>query len=132
MKRYFIETSVIVAYLREKQKAIELIDKLGGELTSSYVCMAELYEGVHRVRNGEKAEKGVLDFFAGLNEIFELDKDIAKTFGEIRANLKKGGKVIEDIDILIATTCIANNLTLVTFNPKHFSRIKDLKLHSNV
>ena len=128
MKKYFIETSAVIDYLRGKSETIKLINELGGELTSSYICLAELYEGIARTNKKEKAEKGVLDFFSGLSEVYGLDEEIAKTFGRIRADLKKEGKVIEDLDIIIASTCLVYDLVLVTYNPKHFRRIKNLKI----
>ena len=50
--------------------------------------------------------------------------------GRIYANLKRGGELINDADILIESLAIANNKILVTGNVKHFERIKDLKLEN--
>ncbi len=128
MKAYLIDTSVIINYLRDKRSAVETINNLEGELTSSYICLAELYEGIYRVREKEKIEKGVLDFFTGMSQIYGIDEDIARHFGQIRAHLKVKGEVIEDLDILLAATCVANNLVLVTANLKHFSRVPNLEI----
>ncbi|MEK7521188.1 MAG: type II toxin-antitoxin system VapC family toxin [Patescibacteria group bacterium] len=126
--KYFVETSAIINFLKNKENAVSFIESLEGELTSSFVCLAELYEGIYRVNNPKELEKGVLLFFTGLGEVYGLDQDIAKNFGQIRAELKKKGEVIEDIDILIAATCVAQNLTLITYNPKHFQRVSGLKV----
>jgi len=128
MKRYFIETSVIVSFLRNKGNAVEVIENLEGELTSSFICLAELYEGIYRVKDKERVEKAVLNFFTGLGEVYGLDRDIAENFGRVRAELKQSGKVIEDLDILLAATCLTHNLILVTYNPRHFKRVRDLKV----
>lgn len=128
MKRYFVETSVIVKFLRNKGNAVEIIENLKGELSSSFVCLAELYEGIYRVRDKGRAEKAVSNFFTGLSEVYGLDREIAENFGQIRAELKRKGKVIEDMDIFLAATCLAHNLTLVTYNAKHFGRVKNLKV----
>ncbi len=128
MNSYLIDTSVIINYLRDKGSAVETINNLKGELNGSYVCLSELYEGISRVREREKAEKAVLDFFAGLNQIYGLDEEIAKNFGHIRADLKAKGQVIEDLDILLAATCLANKLTLITANPKHFYKVAGLEI----
>lgn len=130
MKKYFLETSVIINFLRGKQETIEMVKSLEGELVSSYVCLAELFEGVYRtpVDERNKVEKGVKDFFSGLGEIYGLDKEIAEKFGQIRAELKAKGKAIEDLDILVAATCLAYDLILVTGNLVHFKRIERLRL----
>lgn len=128
MKRYFIETSFIINFLRGNKEAIEILENLEGELTSSFICLSELYEGICRAKKQRKAEESVLTFFSGLSDIFGLDEEIAKNFGQIRASLKKEGKVIEDLDILVAATCITYNCILLTYNPKHFERIEDLEI----
>lgn len=102
---------------------------LGGNRTSSFICLAELYEGVERSRNKDKEENNLVEFFSELHDIFGIDHDVAKKFGELRADLKKSGNIIEDMDLLVAATCIANNLILITHNRKHFARIPDLKIH---
>ena len=114
--------------MRGNKKIVDFINNLEGELHSSYVCLAELYEGIWRVKHQKQLEKTVLDFFRGLVKIYGLDENIALNFGKIRASLKRAGKLIEDLDILIAATCIAQQLTLITRNYQHFSRISDLTI----
>lgn len=128
MKKYFIETSVIINFLRGKRETVKGVESLEGELTSSFICLAELYEGIYRVKERNKAEKAVLSFFTGLSQVYSLDEDIANNFGQVRAELKRKGEVIEDLDILLAATCLAYNLILVTYNPKHFQRVKGLEV----
>lgn len=128
MKKYLIETSVIINFLRGKAKTIEFIENLGGELTSSFVCLAELYEGIYRIKERKKIEEGALNFFSGLTEVYGLDQEIARNFGQIRAQLKQKGQVIEDLDILLGATCKTFNLILITANPKHFAKIKGLEI----
>lgn len=130
MKSYLVDTSVIISYLQGKVSIVKLLNDIEGELTSSYICLAELYEGVSRVKNKSAIEKSVMDFFKSLSELYTVDEKVAKQFGEIRAKLKIGGNVIEDIDIFIAATCLVYDLTLITHNMKHFSRINNLKILS--
>lgn len=124
-----VETSVIINYLRGKKEAVEELENLEGEVCGSFVCLSELYEGIVRSQDKGKALSAVKMFFSGLSQIFGLDEETAENFGEIRANLKERGCVIEDLDILIAATCKAHDLVLVTQNIKHFSVVKDLKIH---
>ncbi|MGB9883017.1 MAG: type II toxin-antitoxin system VapC family toxin [Microgenomates group bacterium] len=128
MNNYFLDTSVIIDYLRGKEEAVKKIKELDGNLTSSYICLSELFEGVYRSKQKEKVKNIILNFFNSLNTVFTIDEKIAEKFGQLRKQLKEKGEAIEDIDIFIAATCIINNLILVTYNKKHFSRIKDLKI----
>ena len=41
---------------------------------------------------------------------------------------EKKGNVIEDFDLMIGTTGVIGDLTVVTRNTKHFSRIEGIKL----
>ncbi len=50
-------------------------------------------------------------------------------FGEVRAVLFRQGKIISDFDILIGATALYYNLTVFTFNIKHFERIPDLQIY---
>lgn len=128
MKHYFLDTSIIIDYLRGKNSAVELINGLDGDLNSSYICLAELYEGVYRVRNQPHLQEVIETFFSSLSFIYSIDLQIAHEFGKLRAELKTKGNVLEDIDILIAATCLINDLILVTYNLKHFQKVKGLKL----
>ena len=49
-------------------------------------------------------------------------------FGKIKVHIQKIGKSADDMDLLIAATALANRMTLVTHNTKHFEMIPDLNL----
>ena len=128
MSVYFLDTSIIIPCLRGERDAYTKLQELEGELVSGYICLAELYEGIFRVKDRGKAEQAVGKFFDGLSTIYTIDRATAQAFGSIRAGLKEKGRVIGDIDILIAATCLAHRLLLVTANPKHFNRVKGLEV----
>jgi tRNA(fMet)-specific endonuclease VapC len=44
------------------------------------------------------------------------------------ADLRKKGQPIDDIDLLIAGTAMANGLVVITQNRKHFDRITELEV----
>ena len=50
-------------------------------------------------------------------------------FAAIKVYLEKKGKRLEDFDLLIAVTALVNNLTLVTYNKRHFERIEGLIIY---
>ena len=60
-----------------------------------------------------------------------LDTNIITAFlkNDLRPSyLKKKGNLIEDADILMASTAIVEDLVLITNNINHFKRVKRLKL----
>ena len=126
MTSYLLDTSVLLDFLKGKRHAVEILQNLKGKLTSSVVCLAELYDGIYRSHNKEQQEKLILEFFNNLDTYYNVDEQVAKKFGELRAELKQQGNIIEDIDLFIAATCLVYNLTLITFNKRHFSHIEGL------
>ena len=88
----------------------------------------ELYKGVLFVGN-KKLESDVRKFIESV-EVLQLDSYIEKKAGEIYVYLRKKGELINDADILIAATVLANNSVLVTNNEEHFKRIESLKLEN--
>jgi tRNA(fMet)-specific endonuclease VapC len=61
-------------------------------------------------------------------EVIPLDLSSSKKAAEISAKLVVKGEPIDYRDAMIAGIAIENDLTLVTRNKSHFSRIKSLKL----
>ncbi|MEX2444192.1 MAG: PIN domain-containing protein [Alkalispirochaeta sp.] len=49
-----------------------------------------------------------------------------ETFVGLKADLQIAGTPLDDMDLLIAATALSHNLTLVTNNEKHFSRVPGL------
>lgn len=129
MDSYFLDSSVIIEFLRNNKDVVLFIDNFPHKLSSGYVVKAELYEGIYLSKYGEKTKKQLETFFQGLDKVYGLNNNVAHIFGKTRSALRKSGQLIEDFDILIASTCMANNLPLITLNTKHFSRIDGLKIY---
>lgn len=58
-----------------------------------------------------------------------LTDPIMEVFARARADLRRTGKLIPDLDLLIASTAIHHDLTLLTRNARHFDRISTLRLY---
>ena len=57
------------------------------------------------------------------DEMFLFDTKAAYVYGRIRAELEKCGTPLDLADLEIASIAIANNLTLITNNVRHFKRV---------
>jgi len=66
--------------------------------------------------------------FARLNEVVPLTEKSTAISAEIHAGLRKEGKPIDDIDILIAGSAISRKLVLITHNEDHFRRVEGLEI----
>ena len=129
-KNYLLETSIVIANLKELPES-RMLDRIRGKKFSSVICLGELYEGIFLVKKEDqgKIKKGIDEFFKSLNGVLSITEKAARIFGEVRALLRKKGEIVEDLDILIAATCLAENLTLVTLKHRHFQRIPKLKIY---
>lgn len=66
---------------------------------------------------------------ADIEKKWETQKS-AKISAEIYTSLRREGKPLDDIDLLIAGVAIENELVLVTNNEKHFGRISQLSIEN--
>lgn len=121
---YLVDSSVLIDFLKNKEYAIQLLKGLKPyERGTSTICIGEILEGLSLKKEKDKFTKLV-----SLITIYNVDLKTAVKFAEIRKELRKTGNLIDNFDLLIAATCLANDLTLITNNLKHFERIGGLKI----
>ena len=130
---YFLDTSAIIDILRGKNSVIKFISEhLDSTFSTSCICETEVAEGVYREEkeNIPIRQKQMKQLFSSFHQILSFNSNQADIAGRIRAELGKTGKMIDDLDILIAAAAIHLQATVITKNPKHFNRIKNLKVIS--
>lgn len=110
----FIDTDVIIDYLRNQPSAVAYLEALIDPICISAITAAELYSGV-RDSDGRRA----LDSFLAAFELVVVDKDIAVQGGIWRRDYGKSHNV-GPADALIAAIAQIKGATLVTLNKKHF------------
>jgi len=128
VRKYLLDTNIISYYLKGfdslKKKLSENVDLLAISIISYY----EIVSGLQSIN----ANKRITEFenFCELIDIINLDKASISASCKIYADLKKTGRLIDDIDILIAGIALSNNLVMVTDNTEHFKRIGGLKVEN--
>lgn len=128
--KYLLDTNICIYFINGKVVVKENFLKAGiNNLAISQISLAELYYGAHLSTNPEKNIKTILTFKENIN-MLSLDEESADIFGKTKSNLKKKGQIISDMDILIASIAISNDLILVTNNTKEFNRIDQLRLEN--
>jgi tRNA(fMet)-specific endonuclease VapC len=98
-------------------------------LAISTATLAELYFGAYYSKRVEENLQRITAFKKHLT-IFSDSEKSAEVFGKFKSILKSEGNIIEDFDLLIASIAFTNNCILVTNNPKHFQRIKELQIEN--
>jgi len=121
---YLIDTDWMADFLNGRESATHLIASLANEgIGISIVTYAELYEGI--AESDERTRTRLQELLAVV-DTFPIDFEVARLFGDLRTVLRREGRMIPDLDLLIAATCLRHNLTLVS-RDRHFERIPSLK-----
>lgn len=95
----------------------------------SAVTYGELIYGARKSNHPEK-NIATAHRIAELFQVIDITREIMEIFGEIKAGLERDGNRIDDMDLLIASTAMYMNFSLVTNNTAHFMRINDLVLEN--
>ena len=131
MRESLIDTDILSMFLRGNPKVEANIEKYLSQFSTINISILTYYEIMSGLRH-KNAKRQLESFweFCGNVSIIPISQESADESANIYAKLKKTGKIIDDIDILIAGICLENRFVLVTNNKKHFSRIKNLKIEN--
>ena len=128
---YLLDTNICIYII--KKKPIEVFEKFKqleiGTLKISSITVAELYFGAYNSQNIEKNIETVKNFLLPF-EIVDFDRKASIEYARIKADLRKKGQVIGELDMQIAGIALSNNLVLVTNNEKEFVRVSNLKIEN--
>ena len=129
MESFLLDTDTIIYWIKNKYPQIgQMIEKVGSQnIFVSSISIAELFYGAHNSEQKQKNLKLIAELVEEVN-IIDFDSFAGGCFGEIKANLRSKGELINDSDLFIAAIAISNDLILVTNNEKHFQRIEKLKI----
>ena len=94
----------------------------------SIVSHAEVFEGAFGLPDTEAQLASYRQFFDQF-ETLPLTGPILELFAGVRSELRRVGNLIPDMDLLIAATALHHDVTLVTRNLRHFSRIAGLRTY---
>lgn len=122
MRKAMVDTSVLIDFLRRKDKANSIFYRLvegGWELSISPLVLSELYSG-KSVWRSDLARKELEVLLKGL-EVLVLNREICVETGRIRAIYG-----LDLIDSMVAAMALARGWKLATLNERHFKVIRGL------
>lgn len=126
---YIIDTDWFLQALAGHEPALNTIVRLSAtRVFISIVSVGEIYERAFVFANAE-AHLDSFRVVLARHPVINLNDPIMERFAELRAFLRRRGQMISDFDILIASSALYHDLTVLTFNRRHFDRIPDLKLY---
>lgn len=94
----------------------------------SEITLAELKFGVKNSQYQKKNQEALEDFLTGVQILPILNS--LDLYAEEKTRLRKMGKPIDDFDLLIGVSAIANDMILVTNNESHFQRILNITIEN--
>lgn len=124
MARILIDTSVIIDFLRQRDKSKTLLFNLAHsnyDLCASIITYAESYAG-KSVWEKPDARKALETLFSNI-KILPMGEELSRKAGEISANYDT-----DIIDAIIAATAMVHRISLVTLNIKDFKEIDGITL----
>ena len=125
---FLLDTDTCVFWLRGRLTIHARMAAVGADaLGISVITLAELRYGAECSAQPAANHRAIDDFVSGIT-VLGVDTDIARLFGETKAQLRRQGNLIEDFDLLLAATALSSGLTLVTNNTTHFDRVPGLTL----
>ena len=129
---YLIDSDVIIDFEKLKEPGLTYFKTAAKQ--KSFISVISYSEVLFGILDQDSSSTKI-NFFENLLRDFKVNllpvnKAEILEFTSLNLNLKKSSVLIPDFDLIIAASAMANNLTLVTRNTKHFSRIPNLKLFS--
>jgi tRNA(fMet)-specific endonuclease VapC len=129
--KYLIDTDWIIDHLKGDERVARRLEELANEgIAVSAISLAEIYEGVYYSRDPVKSQELFEDFLAPDLRILEVDREVSKIFGKERGRLRRQKKMISDFDLMIASTCLRYDLSLLTNNRRHYEMVGGLRIIS--
>jgi len=130
---YLLDTNILSEVLKKRPNAL-LIERLTKNAQASQftscICVLELRYGTQRRPDHELFWRRIRAELLSRITVLDLTENVAVIAGDLLALLERRGEPIGLPDILIAATALANRLTVVTANTRHFRKIPNLKIEN--
>lgn len=127
MTCYVLDSDMCIYWLKGNERVRQRVTEVGPDrLNLTIITLAELKFGAYNSQRVKENLESIHNFSRKV-KVLPLNPYAAGKFGAIKAQLRREGRIIEDLDILIAAITLSHDGVLVTNNTEHFSRIADLK-----
>ena len=125
---FLIDTNILIYRLKNLGNVnANFLKYKDNKMLISVISYGELVYGANKSKSVEKNMATVREI-KSIFPMLDITPNVMDIFGEIKADTQKIGKSVDDMDLLIAASAIAHNMTLVTHNTKHFENISKLQV----
>jgi len=126
---YLLDTDICISLLKQQHGIKEKVRSVGiANCAISEITLLELRFGAEKSQRRSQHLAEV----AQMGQLFQvlLISPCFPFFAPEKVRLQRAGQLIPDFDLLIGTTALAHQLTLVTNNLKHLGRIAGLTMEN--
>ena len=121
---HMLDTNIVSQLVKQHPEVLKHYSRIAPEnMCISSVTEAELLYGVAK-KQSHTLHKTILEFLKTIT-ICDWDSEAAATYGKLRADMEKRGKVMGDLDQLIAAHALSRGTTIVT-NDHAFGMVEEL------
>ena len=129
MKSYLLDTNICIFFLKGRNQLHEKIREIG--VANCYISEITIAELMFGAENSSDIFKHRLEVEAFQSKLTVLPIFNALTiYAKEKARLRKSGNLIDDFDLLIGATAVANDLIMVTDNVNHLSRLQNIRIEN--
>lgn len=127
--KYFLDTNICIYFLNGTYPKLKnrFLRTNPNDIKIPSLVKAELLYGIEKSKRKKDNLKLVTDFLFPF-EIVPFDNSCTAFYSKIRFDLENSGNIIGPNDLIIASTVLANQGTLITHNTEEFNRVKYLKV----
>jgi tRNA(fMet)-specific endonuclease VapC len=130
MLQYMLDTDICIYVIKNyPPKLRERFNRLAEQLCMSSITLGELYYGAEKSSRRLENLQAIEQFSARL-EVLPFSAKAAAHYGQIRAELERGGQPIGPHDMLIGAHARAEGLVVVTNNAREFQRVPGLRVEN--
>lgn len=128
---FMLDTDICSYIIRSRP--LSVLEKFK-QFNASYLCIsaitqAELLYGVER-SSSKKVNHAIIESFIGNLVVLDWDSMAAKHYARLRASMEADGKIIGNMDLMIAAHALSIGATVVTSNLRHFSMVEGLRVEN--
>jgi predicted nucleic acid-binding protein len=125
---HLLDTSVFSQPIKNQpiSAALTRWSRLGeGAVCTSAICVAEVRQGLE-FRASDKYWDRYQELLEDRYAVLPFDHAVATTFGRLAAVVRRRGRPVPVVDLMIAATAKHHGLIVATLNVKHFAGIPGL------
>ena len=124
-----LDANIIIDFLSREPSVVQHFDKTAISGVGMVIPSVVDYEVLRGFCHTPSPRKEAVYHNMRINcPVVEVNSAIWACAASLWASLRRTGRTVGEVDILIAAYCVENKYTLITHNTKHFTNIRGLSI----